>query len=148
MPQRDFMAKVTGQIANARKAMTAVYRESAQRVIELAQTPVGQGGNMPVKTGFLRASGQAVLNGEPMGLVDRPAGAETSYSYDAGQVSLVIASAELSDRITFAYTAKYARAQEYGANGRAGRRFVGLAAQQWPQIVAQVAGEAQAKMGG
>lgn len=42
----------------------------------------------------------------------------------------------------------YARHQEYGAQGRAGRRFVGLAAQQWLRIVEEVAKEAQSRAGG
>lgn len=146
MAQGSFTAQISEQVRKAKGAMLAVRNESVQRVIEIAQTPVGAGGNLPIDTGFLRASLQGSIgNGTPP-LRDRPDD-EARYSYDVGQIALVIAGAELQDTITVAYGASYARHVEYGARGRAGRRFVGLAAQQWPRVVDEVCREAQARMG-
>ena len=102
---------------------------------------------MPVDTNFLRASVQAGIGQVNFTAREKPAGVGR-FSYDAGQVSLVIANSDIGDTITVMWTANYARHVEYGARGRPGRRFVGLAAQQWPQIVEQVAREAQARAGG
>lgn len=146
--RKAFLAKVNSDVLGTRKAMVAVFRESAQRTIALMQTPVAKGGNMPVKTGFLQASGQAVLNGAPTGLVDNPDPVSGSFAWDAGAAALVIAGAELNDVITFAYTARYAAAQNYGSGGMRGHMFVDLAAQQFPQTVEQVAREAQARIKG
>lgn len=124
----------------------AVLRESAQRVIEVMQTPVAGGGNMPVDTGFLRASLQTSL-GEPAAAITFNPG-KAKVSYDDGAVNLVIAGAHLGDTISAVYSANYAIYVEYGSKGGAGRRFVGLAAQQWPAIVAKVSQEAQQRAAG
>ena len=132
----SFEAQVSAWVAKTKGAMLAVRNESAQRVIALAQTPVAKGGNMPIKTGFLRASGRATRDGSLPGLQQRPSrAADNSFGYDAAAVSLVIASASLDDVITFAYTANYARFVENK------RKFVALAAQQWQTIVADVCSE-------
>lgn len=127
--------------------MDAVYRESAQRVISLMQTPVGQGGNLPVDTGFMRASLQVDLGLGLPAAMDKPDGVP-AFAYDPGQVNLTLAGADIKTPITAAYGARYSAAQEYGARGRQGRRFVALASQQWPRIVNEVALEAQARSGG
>jgi len=111
------------------------------------QTPVAKGGNIPVDTGFLRASLTAVIGDQmPASRAAPPDGG--AFAFVGDQVNLVIATADLNDTITVAYTANYARHVEYGARGRPGRRFVFLAAQQWPRIVEEVAREAQARAGG
>tara|TARA_R110002051_G_scaffold230715_1_gene292714 strand:+ start:2594 stop:3031 length:438 start_codon:yes stop_codon:yes gene_type:complete len=145
MAQSSFAAQVGDWVRETKARQTAVYRESAQRVIAAMQVPVGAGGNMPVDTGFLRASLMASLGYTLPPTRDNPGGA---VSYDPGAVSLTISRAEISDPITAVYTASYAEHVEYGARGRAGRRFVALAAQQWPRIVSEVATEAQARAGG
>lgn len=142
-----FTAQVSAWAAATKARQTAIFRESAQRLAEIAQTPGpsvanpggGRGGHMPVATGFLRASFTASLGGAP---VQRESpDRERSYNYDAGAVSLVIAGADIGDTITLAYTASYARFvhRRY--------QFVTLAAQRWPQIVAEVAAEAQRRAG-
>jgi hypothetical protein len=142
VPQGSFSAQVSAWVAEKKERRDAVYRESAQRVVEIMQEPVGAGGNLPVDTGFLRASLVANIGTETPALVGRPSDTG-SYSYDAGQVNLVIAGAHADDIITVAYGANYARFQEYGVHGREGRRFVALAAQQWPRVVNEVCAEAQ-----
>jgi hypothetical protein len=145
MPQGTFSAQVSDWVRQTKERQLAVFQESAQRVIAMAQTPVGQGGNMPVKTGFLRASGQAVIGEALPSLTTNPNPESGAFGYDASAVNLVISNATIRDTITFAYAANYAAAQEYGTHGHAGRRFVALAAQQWPGIVAQVCREAEGR---
>ena len=142
MTQGSFAADVGAWAAQTRERMEAIRRESAQRVVEIMQTPVAIGGNMPVDTGFLRASLQGQVGMGNFSAKLKPEGA-AKFTYDGGEVSLVIASAGPSDPITFGYTAAYAAAQEYGARGRPGRRFVALAAQQWQRVVNEAATEAQ-----
>jgi hypothetical protein len=144
MPQGSFSGQVSAWVAKSKARVEAVYKESAQRVIAEMQRPVGVGGNMPVDTGFLRASLMAELGTPNFGLRDNPGGKAV---YDAGQVSLIIASAKITDPITAVYTANYAKFVNDGARGRAPRQFVGLAAQQWPRIVDEVCREAQGRAG-
>lgn len=143
-----FTAQVSAWAAETKARQTAIFKESAQRLAEIVQTPGpsvanpsgGRGGHMPIATGFLRASFSASL-GNPPPSRENPS-RERSYAYDGGAVSLVIAGADIGDTITLAYTANYARFvhRRY--------QFVTLAAQRWPQIVAEVAAEAQRRAGG
>ena len=142
--QSSFSAQVSAWVAETKGRAKAVRDESAQRVIEVMQTPVGAGGNLPVDTGFMRASLLATTGEVNFVARGRPDGGGR-YAYDGGHVSLVIAGADLNDTITAVYTANYARHVEYGARGRPGRRFVALAAQQWARIVSEVAAEAQSR---
>lgn len=146
MAQGRFAADVSAWVRKTKERQTAVYRESAQRVVEVMQTPRSAGGAMRIDTGFLRASLVAVTNDRLPPMRDKPDGI-AAFPYDAGQINLVINGAEINEPITVAYTARYARPREYGARGQAPDRFVGLAAQQWQRIVAEVAREAQARAG-
>lgn len=147
MAQGSFSAQVSSWVRETKARQTAVYKESAQRVIERMQTPRGAGGNMRVDTGFLRASLVATTSGALPPTVPKPDG-DAKHSWDAAQVSLVIAGADIKDPITAVYTANYARHREYGANGQAPDRFVALAAQQWQRIVNEVCEEAKSRAGG
>lgn len=142
MAQGPFSAGVSAWVAQTKERMDAVRKESAQRVVEIMQTPVAKGGNMPVDTGFLRASLQGAIGQGGFTPRENP-NPDGSFAYDAGPITLVIAGAAPSDAITVAYTANYSAAANYGARGRPGRQFVGLAAQQWPRVVSEVAAEAQ-----
>lgn len=146
MAQQSFAASVDAWVRETEARMTAVFRESTERVIDAMQTPVGAGGNMPVRDGFLRASIMASTAAPIARAMAKPKEG-VAYSYYAGQVALVIAGAEIGDTIYATYGANYARAQEYGAQGRSGRGFVRLAAQRWPAIVAGVVSEAKAVVG-
>jgi len=143
MPQ-GFTTVVANFAESTKQRGEAIFREASQRVIEVMQTPVGAGGNMPVKTGFLRATLRATL-GEPGFSVQYNTSDGTSYTYDASATSLIIASARLGDRISAVYTANYAFFVNYGTSKMPPRQFVGLAAQQWQRIVSEVNAEAQAR---
>ncbi|WP_290497628.1 hypothetical protein [Hyphomonas sp. UBA4494] len=144
MAQQNFSATVDQWVRETKERMEAVFKESAQRVISDMQEPVGAGGNMPVDTGFLRASLRASVNEPSMSFTFRP-DEGGAYRYEATQVALTIAGADLGDTIYAVYSANYAHHVEYGAQGRAPRAFVRLAAQKWPQIVNQVALEARSR---
>lgn len=141
-----FSAQVDGWVRATKERSEAVFKESAQRVVEVIQKPGpsvanpsgGAGGNMPIDTGFLRASLQGSLNGGLPALRDNPGG---SHNYDGGQINLVIAGAKLGDTITMAYGANYARFMEERY------AFVRLGAQQWQQVVNEVANEAKGRAG-
>jgi len=138
-----------------------IFRESAQRVIEemqrvgpsVANPGGGEGGNLPVDLGFLRASLTAKLNAPETGITVPPSDTQ-SYQYNEGAISLIILSAKLGDSIFAVYTAAYARRLEYGFNGtdslgrsynQSGYGFVRLAAAQWPTIVKRVVAEVKAR---
>ena len=71
---------------------------------------------------------------------EKPKGIE-SFPFDFSQVTLTIANAELSDPIYIGWTANYAIYLEYGHSRQAPAGFVRIAAEQWPQIVAQVSAQ-------
>ncbi|KQW79716.1 hypothetical protein [Brevundimonas sp. Root1279] len=146
MAQGSFGAQVSSWVRETKTRTEFVYRESAQQVVAVMQTPRGAGGNLRVDTGFLRASLVATTGALPV-QTTKPDG-DGAFSYSPAQISLVIANAEITDPISIVYTANYARFREYGANGQPGDRWVALAAQQWPRIVNEVCAEAQARAGG
>lgn len=126
----SFTAQVERWATNTEQKLEAVFKESAQEVFSIAQTPVAQGGNMPVDTSTLRNSLMSGLNGS------------TSLVGPDSYV-LAIAGAKLGDTIFGGWggpAAGYARPVEYGSRGRPGRRFMGQAAAQWQAIVARNAG--------
>lgn len=131
-----FSAQVDKWVRESQKRVEVVFKESAQDVIAEMQAvgpsvanPDSFGtGNMPVDTGFLRASLQARLN-EPPGVIrPRPAG-DASYSYSSSPIALVIAGAAIGDTIYATYGANYASIMEQRY------AFRRLAAQNWQQIV-------------
>ncbi|MCP1550710.1 MULTISPECIES: HK97 gp10 family phage protein [Methylorubrum] len=141
----SFAAQVNDFVRQTQRRMEAVFRESAQRVITEMQTPVAQGGNMPVDTGFLRASLRITKDAPlPMG-AGRPDDAKT-YAYNPTAASLVLAGAGIGDTLFASYTANYAGFVHYGREGRPGRQWVTMAAQRWPTIVAQVSAELQGRV--
>jgi HK97 gp10 family phage protein len=72
----------------------------------------------------------------------------SAVPFNLSPVSLVIAQAKLSDTISVIWTANYAYFVEFGTSKMQPRRFVGLAAQTWKQIVSQVCKEVEAKYNG
>lgn len=128
-----FDAQVNGWARKCERRLEAIFKESAQRVIEQAQTPVGEGGKIRIRTGFLRASGQASLTGWPSGPSRREEGLG-QFDY-----SITIAGAKLGQTIYFGWTAEYAGFREYEDG------FMRSAAQNWGSIVSAVTREAQVR---
>ena len=141
-----FTGQVTAWVAETKQRMTSVRNMAVERVVEVAQTPVAAGGNMPVDTGFLRASLRVIRNGALPMQTDNPG--LGSFNFDAAELTAVLAGAGLTDVITVVWTANYARPANYGARGRQGRKFRDLAAQQWPRLVAESAAQLQGQVQG
>ena len=133
----NFQAQVGAWAKNSKAALEAIVHEAAQSVVDDMQTAVGNGGNMPVDTGFLRASLLASSSSMPQISEANVGAKDSSYSYSSGPVSLVINDTPIGGTLYCGYTAAYAAHVNYGSNGRAGRLFVELAAQKWPQFVKQ-----------
>ena len=129
---KSFAASIQAFGKKAMDRAEDIFKQSAQDVFAIAQTPKAQGGNMPVDTGILRNSLQTALNG-------------STYLAGADGYVAVIAGAELGDTIFGGWTVKYARRLEFGfvgtdAAGRTynqpGNFFAGNAVAQWQSIVA------------
>lgn len=144
MAQASFSAAVGAWVAETKERMVAVRNIAAERTIEFMQNPVGRGGNMPVDTGFLRASLQASIG--RAAFVPRANPGAGSFAYEPGEVTMVLIRARITDPVEVVYTANYARHVEYGAMGRPGRAFVRLAAQTWQRNVDLAAAELRTRV--
>lgn len=134
----DFSAAVSRFVRQSEDRMDAVVKESAQRVIEVAQTPRAKGGRLPLDTGFLRASGKVAINAIPSG--PSKAGDGNPGAFDIGSITLTIANTRPGDTITFGWTAIYARKMEERY------AFAEAAAMEWPSIVRQVSRELEQRI--
>lgn len=114
------LADMDKWIKQSQVRLDAVVKQSAQDLVNTAQTPRAKGGNMPVVTSFLRNSLMGSTSGMPSG---------SSSPGNEQQITLTIFRAKPGDTIYLGYVANYARHME--------RRyaFVRLAAQQWQDIV-------------
>lgn len=132
---KNFAASVDDWVRQTEQRMTAVFRESTQRVASLASNGV------PVDTGFARASVRAST--ESMPPIDPGAKGDEggAYPFDLGNVTLVIAGAELGQTIYIGWTAAYMLPLEFGHSKQAPAGFVRLAAAQWQVTVDQVTAE-------
>ncbi len=138
----NFTAQIDEWVRATEQRMTAVWKESAQRVISLSVSLV------PVDTGFLRASIRA--SNETMPSIDPAASGQKggSYSFDGSDITTTIVGAQLGGTIYAGYTANYALMVNYGTSRMEPRRFVDMAAIQWPKIVSEVVEEAKARVYG
>lgn len=130
-----FSAQVSTWARKSERRMTAIFRESVQRTINDAQTPVAKGGRMPVDTGFLRNSMTASLSGLPVGPSVRGEG-----QGNPDDVVLVIAGAKIGDIIWAGWAAEYSPFMEsrYG--------FREAAVQKWPSTVRNVTRDLRARI--
>ena len=125
----DFVASVEGWSERAKANMLNIARAAIQEVISDAQTPVSQGGSMPVDTSFLRNSLASGLNGS--------FGADAADSY-----VLTVAGMEIGDTVNVKWTAEYARARHYKPEdfGQGGGMWRDKAAARWQDQVNKAAG--------
>lgn len=128
---KRFSAQVDDIISTVDARMNALVKQSLQDVIDDAQTPVAKGGRMRVDTGFLRASGQASLNGMPSGPTRGERKEPDSYKYNDNSVIATIGKLKLGNIFFFGWTANYAKYRELYDG------FLETALQKWPQIVAE-----------
>lgn len=147
-----FSTEIDAWVAETKARREAVFRKSSERLAEAMKDPA----NIPIKTGFLRRSLKASTAAMPQIDPDaRPAPGGT-YADDGSAIAVVIANAGIDDTIYLGFTAAYAARQNYGFTGtdslgrqfnQAGRGFVDLAVQRWPQIVGEAAEELKARVG-
>ena len=125
----------------AKLRQEVIFRESAQELMDEANTPEAQGGKLPVVTGFLRNSQAASTSGMP--------------GADAGQPSLVLLKVEVGQTVWMGWTAVYALRMEHGFYGedklgrvyaQAGKGFARAAAQNWQFIVQRVAAQVKERI--
>ena len=120
-----FQADVGDWADRALDQLLRVAKQSTQDVIRDAQTPVAQGGNMPVDLGFLRNS-----------IVSSIEGGASIGGEDA--ISLTISQLQLGDVINFEWTADYAVPRHYMVGvGQGGGLWRDIAAAKWQDIVAK-----------
>ena len=132
----QFDAVIDDWTRESEARLRAVFRESVKRTVTIMQTPVGRGGNMPIDTGFLRASIRASLTVMPT--LNMVRGADAVWTYDQNQIVLTIAAAELGQTVYIGYTANYAGYIEFGTKFMPPRGYVANAVRQWPHTVTQV----------
>lgn len=143
MPNQSFTAQIERWAKATESQLRAVFRMSAQDVIEGMQevgpsktNPASTGtGRMPVATGFLRASLVVQLNADPPPASRDNPNPDGKFAWNPAVATLVINGAELGDRITAGYVAHYAHAANYGSSKTPAYNFVAHAANQWPAIV-------------
>lgn len=140
-------------LATAAKAVSAgvglgkVKADGSRGVSKRAFGPIpnpGGSGNLPVASGYLRAS-LVVGKGTLAVPTTTPPENPGVYSWDPGDVTFVLSGASITDPIEARYTAVYARVAEYGGPNRRARRFVALAAQRWGEFVDQAVSEAKSR---
>lgn len=142
----SFSAQIDEWVAKTKERSTAVFRDSSQSVSD-AMTDNLSGVLVNVQTGFLRASQQASLEAMPQIEAKGYPDPGASYQFDAGEIALVIANAQLGDTIYLGFTAAYGPFVEYGTSKMAGRGFVRLAAIQWDGVVTRSAAAAKSRVG-
>lgn len=135
---REWRLKSIGQFRRvAKKAVQNVARE--------AQTPLAKGGQMPVDTGFLRASAMGAVGAMPSGPTGttiRGSGnsqrlAGTNFREFIGPINVGLLNWRPEKEETFyiGWTAGYARQMEYKYG------FMRLAAQNWEKYVMEAAND-------
>lgn len=143
----SFSAQVSDWVRQTKGASKAVLKQSAQELVNEAQTPRALGGRMRVDTGFLRASLMASTASMPkINPSAKPAEGGT-FAWTEAEIAVVLAGADLGDTIYFGWTAAYAAHREFGARGQPPDAFVRSAAQKWPQIVQRVEAQLSSRLG-
>ena len=145
---QSFHAQVSDWAGASKERLTAVFRDATQTVANEVRKPKAAGGNMPVDLGNLRRS----LMASTAALPSVQTGNDQTFADNDGQITLVIAGAQLGQTIYLGFQAGYARRREYGFDGadslgryysERGDGFVRLTAQRWPEIVAESARKIQ-----
>ena len=118
--KKQVVAMVDETIEDAKK----VVSYALQSVVEEAQTPVAQGGLMPVDTGFLRNSLRSAVNGAVVG--------DGVFAAAA-----ILGKFEFGDVLHFKWTAEYAGYVHDGTERQTGRFFMSTALVNFPAHVVE-----------
>jgi hypothetical protein len=132
----SFAAQIDAWTKRTKARQVAVFRISTQELMtRIVMTA-------PVDTGFMRAGFVVQVNAPLPPLArEKPAGAA---AFPAPNLTLAITNAKIGDYITGGFVATYAAHVHFGAQGRAPRPWVSIAAAQWPQIVQNAVTQAKA----
>jgi hypothetical protein len=147
----NFAASVDQFATKTKTKIERVFTEAAVAVVDNMQTigislayPSGQGGYLPVDTGWLqnsiRVSFVSMPQIDPNSFPPEGAGSGLGLHLIRWNEEITFAeirAAEIGQTIFVGYTAAYAAYQEYASPSIKG--FVRKAAQRWPQIVEQIA---------
>lgn len=110
---QTLVADIESFITKSEDRLLAVMKGSLRDMIEDMQTPTAKGGRMRVKTGFLRTSGRASLEGWPSGNGVRPAGAtDGQFEWDGTALNAVLLNMKLGDTFRWGWVANYASVRE------------------------------------
>lgn len=105
-----FKTKIDEIIVNTEARLLAVMRTAISSTVEDAQTPVPKGGKMRVKTGFLRSTGLASLEGPPVG--PTTGDKKQLYTWEGNPLNIVLAKMKIGDIFYWGWTAHYAKYRE------------------------------------
>lgn len=129
-----------GQWTRSMKDYTkAVFHESVLELISIMQTPVQQGGRMPVDTGFLRASLEVGTTPVENLSWMHPGHSQGQFSWSIAEVERTVRSAKVGDIVYMVYQSETADWLEFGTSENRAYGFQRGAVQQWPSIVRRVA---------
>lgn len=147
MATRSFAASVEAFAEKSVAQMQAVVSESIQDVMDIAQTPVANGGRMPVDDGHLINSVVTELNGSQIGRAS--SAADQGGANSTANIALLVTQIQPGDIARIGWTAAHAMRQHEGFVGedslgrsfnQEGKHWVDGAAAQWQQIVAKNVG--------
>lgn len=133
------LGEMDAWVRQTEQRMLAVAKESTQRTISKAQS------RAPIDTGFLRASVRISTESMPQ-IIGRGAAGQT-YNYNSGEVTAVLAGAQLGQTLFVGWSAAYAIYIEHGHSKQAPTGFVGISVLEWPATVAQVTQELKSRAG-
>lgn len=146
---QGFAASVGDWCNDVREASEAIFQESAQELVReldqlISQLIYSNPATDRQRTGFLRASLVASNSAMPALTRENP-GATVAADY--GDVLLTINGTELGEPLFLGYTASYGAFVHYGTSKMAGRPWVTMVAQRWPEIVARKEAEVRSRFG-
>lgn len=147
MATRSFAASIEAFAEKTEAQMQAVLSESIQDVMDIAQTPVANGGRMPVDDGHLINSVVTELNGSQIGRASNAP--DEGGANSTANIALLVTQMQPGDVARIGWSAAHAMRQHEGfvgedSRGRTfnqeGKHWVDGAAAQWPQIVTRNVG--------
>lgn len=142
MANRSFSASIAAFATKTKAQQQAVLSESIQDFMDIAQTPVANGGNMPVLDGHLINSVVTELNGSQIGAAAEIE--DLSGGQSAANIALLVTQMEPGDTARIGWAAAHAMRQHEGFVGedslgrsydQQGKHWIDKTATQWPAIV-------------
>lgn len=132
----QFVAQIKDWSKRTERNMMLVVMSAAQKLAHEMGRPVAEGGNMRVRTGFLRWSLRASLTSMPTIDPNAKPGEGGSYSEPPGVIAAILGM-QKDKPLYLGYTASYAYHREFTH----GDAFVRSAAQRWQEFVEEAAKE-------